>query len=54
MEAMEGAASAHIAALYRVPFLEVRAASNVAGERDKGKWDPERAAKHLEEACAII
>lgn len=54
MEAMEGAASAHIAALYRVPFLEVRAASNFTGERDKGKWDLERAAKHLEGACAII
>jgi futalosine hydrolase len=54
MEAMEGAASAHIAALYKVPFIEVRAASNFTGERDKGKWDVERAAKHLGEACTII
>ena len=54
MEAMEGAASAHIAALYKVPFIEVRAASNFTGERDKGKWDVEMAAKHLGEACAII
>jgi len=54
MEAMEGAASAHIAALYKVPFIEVRAASNYTGERDKGKWDLERAAKHLGEAFTII
>jgi len=54
MEAMEGAASAHIAALYKVPFMEVRAASNFTGERDKGKWDPERATKHLGEACAHL
>ncbi|MBF0572247.1 MAG: hypothetical protein HQK69_00595 [Desulfamplus sp.] len=38
MESMEGAASAHIAALYNIPFLEVRAASNVVGIRDKKEW----------------
>jgi futalosine hydrolase len=54
MEAMEGAASAHITALYKIPFIEVRAASNFTGERDRSKWDLGRAAKHLGEACAII
>lgn len=39
MEAMEGAASAHIAALYNIPFLEIRSASNPVGVRDKKRWD---------------
>jgi len=39
MEAMEGAAAAHIAALYNIPFIEVRAGSNAVGVRDKKEWD---------------
>ncbi|MBF0257736.1 MAG: futalosine hydrolase [Desulfamplus sp.] len=39
MESMEGAASAHIAALYNIPFLEIRAGSNPVGIRDKKQWD---------------
>ena len=47
MEAMEGAGSAHIAALYGIPVIEIRAASNFVGERDKSKWDINLAIKHL-------
>lgn len=54
MEAMEGAACAHIAALYEVPMIEVRAASNYVGERDKTKWDMKLAAKQLGWVCALI
>ncbi len=39
MESMEGAASAHIAALYNIPFLEVRAGSNPVGVRSKDQWN---------------
>lgn len=39
VENMEGAGAAHVAALYDIPFLEVRAVSNVVGIRDKGKWN---------------
>lgn len=39
MESMEGAATAHIAALYGIPFIEIRSASNHIGERDKTKWN---------------
>lgn len=39
MESMEGAASAHIAKLYNIDFIEVRAGSNLVGERDKDKWN---------------
>jgi futalosine hydrolase len=35
MESMEGAAAAHVAALYQVPMVEIRAASNRVGDRDK-------------------
>jgi futalosine hydrolase len=47
MEAMEGAASTHISALYKVPIIEIRAGSNFVGERDKTKWDMEKAVKNL-------
>ncbi|PID74095.1 MAG: hypothetical protein CSB33_00400 [Desulfobacterales bacterium] len=39
MESMEGAAAAAVAARFGIPFLEVRAASNLAGKRDRRKWD---------------
>lgn len=37
-ESMEGAAAAHVCALFGVPFLELRSISNVVGERDRSKW----------------
>ena len=43
-ESMEGAAAAHICALYRVPFLEIRGISNFVGDRDRSTWQVERAA----------
>lgn len=43
MEAMEGAGAAHAACHYGVPLLEVRAASNVVGRRNREAWDLELA-----------
>lgn len=37
-ESMEGAACAHVAALYEVPFLEVRGISNLVEDRDLSRW----------------
>ena len=54
MEAMEGAACAHVAALYDLPIIEVRAASNRVGEKDKSKWDIELAVKKLGQACTYL
>ena len=54
MEAMEGAACAHVAALYGLPMIEVRAGSNFVGERDKSKWDIDQAIKHLGAVCSLI
>ena len=39
MESMEGASAAHVARHYRIPFLEIRAASNWVGRRDKATWN---------------
>lgn len=47
MEAMEGAAAAHIARLYEIPMLEIRTASNYAGDRDKQNWKIELAVKKM-------
>jgi futalosine hydrolase len=42
-ESMEGAAAAHICALYGVPFLEIRGISNLVDDRDRASWQVERA-----------
>jgi futalosine hydrolase len=42
-ESMEGAAAAHICALYAVPFLEIRGVSNLVTDRDRSSWQVERA-----------
>jgi len=43
-ENMEGAAAAHICAMYGVPMVEVRGISNIIEDRDMTKWDIEAAA----------
>ncbi|MEX2582551.1 MAG: futalosine hydrolase [Gemmatimonadota bacterium] len=37
-ETMEGAAYAHVAALYEIPFLELRGVSNLVEDRDTSRW----------------
>jgi futalosine hydrolase len=54
MEAMEGAAGLHVATLYKVPIVEIRSASNFAGERDKSKWELNLAIKHLGLALSCL
>jgi futalosine hydrolase len=39
MEAMEGAGVAHVAAFYGIPFLELRAAANRVGRRERERWN---------------
>lgn len=39
MESMEGSAAAHTTMLYDIPFMEVRAASNFTGKRDRDSWN---------------
>ena len=54
MESMEGAASAHVAMLYNIPILEIRAASNFTGEKDKSKWDIDKSARQLKKICELV
>ena len=54
MEAMEGAAAAHVAALYKIPFIEIRAGSNYVGQRNKSKWNIPLAAERASLAVAAL
>lgn len=54
MESMEGAAAAHVAALYQVPMVEVRAASNRVGDRDKTRWNIPAAVKTVADICDLL
>ncbi len=47
LENMEGAAAALSCAAYGVRLIELRAVSNLAGEKDKSKWNIHRALDHL-------
>jgi futalosine hydrolase len=42
-ESMEGAAAAHLCALYDIPFVEIRGISNLVGDRDRSSWQVEEA-----------
>jgi futalosine hydrolase len=50
VENMEGAAVAHVAALYGIPAGEVRGMSNPVGNRDRGAWRVREAALAAQEA----
>jgi futalosine hydrolase len=54
MEAMEGAASSHVAKLYGIPFVEIRSASNFVGERKKENWNLALSSQMVSKSCATI
>ena len=43
IESMEGAALHYVALLENIPFLQIRSLSNFVGERDKSKWEMDKA-----------
>lgn len=53
-ETMEGAAYAHVAALYQVPFVEVRGISNRVEDRDLSSWKLAEAAEAAARAVEQI
>ena len=53
-ENMEGAAAAHVCALYGVPFLELRAMSNRVEKRDPEQWDLVGAVARAQEAASRL
>lgn len=53
-EGMEGAALAHVAAIYQAPLLEVRAVSNLVEDRDLSRWRIREAAETAQAAVRAI
>lgn len=53
-ENMEGAAAAHLCALYGVDFVEVRAISNIAARRDRDAWELPLACRRAQEAALFL
>lgn len=53
-ENMEGAAVAQVCTLYKIPFIEIRGISNVAGIRDKRKWDLRLASENCQKLALDI
>jgi futalosine hydrolase len=53
-ESMEGAAAAHVCALYGVPFLEVRGISNLLVERDRASWRVDEASAAAQQVVATL
>lgn len=53
-EGMEGAALAHVAAIYGVPFLELRAVSNRVEDRDPARWRIPAAAAAAQRAVRVV
>lgn len=53
-EGMEGAALAHVAAIYGVPFLELRAVSNRVENRDLARWRIAEAAEAVQRAVPVV
>jgi futalosine hydrolase len=49
VESMEGAAFHYVALVEKIPFIQLRAISNMVGERDKSKWRMKEAIEILNE-----
>jgi futalosine hydrolase len=53
-ENMEGAAIAQICTLYKFPLIEIRGISNIAGVRDKRRWNLNLASENCQKAVTDI
>jgi futalosine hydrolase len=53
-ENMEGAAAAQVCLRYQVPFLEIRALSNWAGDRNKKRWHLTKALDNCQRAVLYL
>lgn len=53
-ENMEGAAIAQVCAIYKIPMLGIRGISNIAGIRDKRKWNLKLASENCQKAVLGI
>lgn len=53
-ENMEGAAVAHVCAMYGIPMLEVKGISNIVEDRDRSKWDIKTAAENCQKTVFVL
>ena len=54
VESMEGAALHYVCLMEKVPFLQIRAISNVTGDRDKSRWKLKEALMSLHEKLVVM
>lgn len=54
IESMEGAALHYVCLQEKIPFLQIRAISNLVGERDKTKWKIKEAIQNLNNELASL
>jgi futalosine hydrolase len=53
-ENMEGAAVAHVCAMYGIPMVEIRGISNIVEDRDRSKWDIKKAAENCQKIILAL
>lgn len=53
-ENMEGAAVAHVCAIYGIPMIEIRGISNIVEDRDKDRWNITLAAENCQKAVMNV
>jgi futalosine hydrolase len=51
---MEGAALHYVCLMEKVPFLQIRAISNITGDRDKNRWKLKESLKSLHEVLVVM
>jgi len=54
VESMEGAALHYVCLMEKVPFLQIRAISNMTGDRDKSRWKLKEALVSLHEKLVVM
>jgi futalosine hydrolase len=54
VESMEGAALHYVCLMEKIPFLQIRAISNMTGDRDKSRWKLKEALKSLHEELVVM
>ena len=54
VESMEGAALHYVCLMEKIPFLQIRAISNITGDRDKSRWKLKEALKNLQVELVIM
>jgi futalosine hydrolase len=54
VESMEGAALHYVCLMEKVPFLQIRAISNIIGDRDKRRWKLKEALMKLHEKLVVM